>query len=101
MTRIPVCISLLLIPLFCFSAVSGRAAEVVSFSLINADSNVPIPNFDPLTDGASLDLSTLPINRLSIRANVDGAVLMFNDSGQYQPTNCPDGPVCVTQGAGF
>jgi len=30
----------------------------------------------------------------------DVAVLMCNDSGQYQPTNCPDGLVCVTQTAG-
>jgi len=28
------------------------------------------------------------------------AVLLCNDSGQYQPTSCPDGLVCVTQTAG-
>lgn len=27
-------------------------------------------------------------------------VLMCNDSGQYQPTSCPEGLVCVTQTAG-
>jgi len=30
----------------------------------------------------------------------DVAVLMCNDSGQYQPASCPDGLVCVTQTAG-
>jgi hypothetical protein len=30
----------------------------------------------------------------------DTAVLMCNDSGQYQPASCPEGLVCVTQTAG-
>ncbi len=43
--------------------------RVASFTLIDADSDVPIPAFDPLPDGAVLDLAALPTRNLSIRAN--------------------------------
>lgn len=42
-------------------------------TLINADTNMPISEFDPLEDGTTIDLSTLPTNNLSIRANPDPA----------------------------
>jgi hypothetical protein len=52
----------------------GALSQVVSFTLINADSDQPIPGFDPLPSGATLNLATLPTRNLNIRANVSGAV---------------------------
>ena len=56
----------------------GRARReavqaVESFTLINADTDQPIAGFDPLPDGATLDLSELPTRKLNIRANTDPA----------------------------
>ncbi|CAM4047076.1 hypothetical protein [Deinococcus marmoris] len=49
------------------------ALAVASFTLINADTNQPVPGFDPLRPGARLRLSALP-PRLNMRANVGGGV---------------------------
>lgn len=46
-----------------------QALAVISFTLINADTDEPIPEFDPLTDGAVIDLATLPTRNINIRAN--------------------------------
>lgn len=45
--------------------------RVLSFTLVDADTNAPIPGYDVLPDGAVLDLATLPTRRLNIRANCD------------------------------
>ena len=42
---------------------------VISFTLINADTDEPIEEFDPLIDGALIDLATLPTRNINIRAN--------------------------------
>ena len=42
---------------------------VLSFTLINADTDEPIPGFDPVPDGAVIRLSRLPTRRLNLRAN--------------------------------
>jgi hypothetical protein len=42
---------------------------VQSFTLINADTDQPIAAFDPLTDGATVNLYTLSTSNLNIRAN--------------------------------
>lgn len=57
-------------------ASSANAQQaVVSFTLINADSNAPIPGYDPLTDGSTLDFTTLPTRNLNIRANTNPSVV--------------------------
>jgi ferric-dicitrate binding protein FerR (iron transport regulator) len=43
---------------------------VVSFTLINAETDQPVAGFDPLREGAVLNLSKLPTRNLNIRANV-------------------------------
>ncbi|MFW6107097.1 MAG: DUF5060 domain-containing protein [bacterium] len=43
--------------------------SVVSFTLIDADANRPIPPYDPLRDGAVVDLGKLPTRNLNVRAN--------------------------------
>jgi len=42
---------------------------VVSFTLIDADTDRPVRQFDPLSDGAVVDLARLRAKRISIRAN--------------------------------
>lgn len=48
---------------------------VTHFTLINADTDQPIPGFDPLPPGATLNLARLPSRRLNIRANTNPAVV--------------------------
>ncbi len=42
---------------------------VQNFTLINADTDQPITAFDPMIDGATLNLQTLPTRNLNVRAN--------------------------------
>ncbi|MFC3831690.1 MULTISPECIES: hypothetical protein [Deinococcus] len=46
---------------------------VTSFTLINADTNQPVPGYDPIQPGARLQLSALP-KRLNFRVNTAGNV---------------------------
>ncbi|MEK9201132.1 MAG: PA14 domain-containing protein, partial [Patescibacteria group bacterium] len=43
--------------------------SITSFTLINANTEQPIASFDPIPEGATLNLSTLPTTNLNIRAN--------------------------------
>lgn len=49
--------------------------SVVSFSLINADTDQVIAAFDPLVPGVVLNLATLPTRNLNIRANTNPATV--------------------------
>ncbi len=65
---------------------------VSSLTLINADTNKPIPGYDPVRSGATLDLATLSTRNLSIRANTDpstvGSVRFGLDGkGSYSTDN--------------
>jgi hypothetical protein len=42
---------------------------VVSFTLIDCDTDQPIANFDPIPEGTTITLSALPTQNLNIRAN--------------------------------
>jgi len=59
-------------------------ADVTSFTLMNADSNQPIPAHDPIADGAQIDPGQLPTQNITIRANVDSqpGSVTFDLSGQ-------------------
>ena len=48
---------------------AGGAPAVVSLTLIDADTDQPVPGFDPLQDGALINLGTLPSRNLNVRAN--------------------------------
>ncbi len=50
---------------------SSQAMAVTSFTLIDADSNQPIPGYEILADGAVIDPTSLPTSHLNIRANTD------------------------------
>lgn len=46
---------------------------VLSFTLIDADAGRPVAGFDPIREGAVINLSRLPTRRLNIRANTSPA----------------------------
>jgi glucose/arabinose dehydrogenase len=58
-----------------YRVVSASAQAVTSLTLINADTDLPIAGYDPLPDGATLNLATLPTRNLSIRANTNPATV--------------------------
>ncbi len=71
--------------LFFISASAIHAQQAVTgLQLINSDTNLPIAGFNPMADGAVLDLATLPTTNLNINAltNPDsvGSVLFGYDS---------------------
>ncbi len=51
------------------AAWSSAQQSVTSFTLMNADTDLPIAGHDPFVSGASIDLATLPTRNLNIRAN--------------------------------
>jgi hypothetical protein len=52
---------------------TAATPRVASFTLFDADTDRPIPGYDPLLDGATLNLATLPSRRLNVRANTEPA----------------------------
>ena len=57
-----------------FTAASA-VQQVVSYSLMSADTNLPIAGYDPLPSGAVLNLAALPTRRLNVRANTSPAAV--------------------------
>ncbi|MDH3262334.1 MAG: hypothetical protein OEM84_15425, partial [Acidimicrobiia bacterium] len=59
------------------------ASGVVGFTLINADTDGPVGGFDPLLEGAVVNLASLPTLNLNVRANTVpadvGSVQFFLD----------------------
>ena len=55
--------------------VNPASQAVESFTLINADTDQPIATFNPLDNGATLNLATLPTRNLNIRANTSPATV--------------------------
>jgi hypothetical protein len=44
--------------------------KITSLTLINAESGEPVAGFDPMPDGAVINMAKLPTRKLNIRANV-------------------------------
>jgi hypothetical protein len=76
---------------------------VVSFTLINADTDRPIEGYDPLVNGTVINLSELPTRNLNIRANVAGtlqSVRFVLNRGKPKVENVP--PYAMAgDGSGF
>ncbi|PZR77174.1 MAG: hypothetical protein DLM52_05080 [Chthoniobacterales bacterium] len=49
--------------------------SVVSLTLINADSDQPIPGYDPINNGAVINSASLPTQHLNVRANTSPATV--------------------------
>lgn len=72
---------------------------VTSFTLINADTDQPISGFDPLLDGAVLNLATLQTANLNIRANTNPATVgsvRFGLDGNASYSTENDAPYALT-----
>ncbi len=52
---------------------SGQS--VASYTLINADTDLPIAAYDPIPSNATIDLNTLPTRNLNVRANTSPATV--------------------------
>lgn len=52
---------------------STSAPGISGFTLINADTDLPMAGFDPLNSGATINLGALPTRNLNVRANATGA----------------------------
>lgn len=70
----------------------GSGEAVDTFTLINADTDLPLAGFDPLLDGAVLNLGTLPTRNLSIRANtvpstVGSVRFAYDGNSNYRTEN--------------
>ena len=67
--------------------------KVTSLTLIDAVTGEPVAGFDPIPDGATLNLSTLPTRRLNIRANTSpsrvGSVRFTLDGRSILENNAP------------
>lgn len=57
------------------SSAAVTTQSVVSFTLINADTDQPISGFDPMPPGAILDVTRLPTSKLNVRANTSPATV--------------------------
>lgn len=65
---------------------------VISFTLINADTDQPVAGYDPLPEGARLNLAELGIRNMNIRVNTDpgmvGSVrLAYDGDENYKVEN--------------
>ena len=49
--------------------------SVTSLTLINSDTDLPMAGYDPLVDGTTIDLATLPTRNMNIRANTSPATV--------------------------
>jgi hypothetical protein len=48
---------------------------VISFTLINADTDQPVPGYEVLNNGAVINSASLPTTHLNIRANTNPATV--------------------------
>lgn len=55
--------------------VTGGGQTVTGFTLINADTDQPVPGYNPMANGTTLNLSSLPTRRLNLRANTSPATV--------------------------
>ncbi len=72
--------------------VEEPAHKVVSFTLINADTDKPIAAYDPIPEGSTINLQALPTLNLNIRANTDpykvGSVMFsYDDQLNFKTEN--------------
>ena len=65
--------------------------QVTSFTLINADTDQPVPGYDPIPNNATINLTTLGVPRINVRANVSGPVVSvrfgLNSNTNYRTEN--------------
>ncbi|WP_019008848.1 hypothetical protein [Deinococcus aquatilis] len=77
---------------------------VVSLTLINADTERPVPGYDPIAPNATLDLSKLP-PRLNVRANTAGKVgsvrFGLDNQGNFRTESSGPYALCSDSGGNY
>ncbi|MFB9994438.1 hypothetical protein ACFFLM_21005 [Deinococcus oregonensis] len=77
---------------------------LVSLTLINADTDRPVPGFDPIAPNATLDLSKLP-PRLNVRANTAGKLgsvrFGLDQQGNFRTEATAPYALCGNTGGNF
>lgn len=73
------------------STPASSVTQVVSVTLINADSDLPVAGYDPIPNGAVIARSSLPTTHLNLRVNTQpvavGSVRMKLDSASVKVEN--------------
>jgi Domain of unknown function (DUF5060)/K319L-like, PKD domain/Dockerin type I domain/Putative collagen-binding domain of a collagenase len=59
----------------CTVANAGEGPQVLSLSLIDADSDTAVAQFDPIANGAVINLAVLPSRNVNIRANTSPGIV--------------------------
>ena len=54
---------------------SDEPQKIESFTLINSDTKQPIVGFNPIAEGAEINLSNLPTKNINIRANLNPTIV--------------------------
>ncbi|TDE87137.1 hypothetical protein E0686_03555 [Deinococcus sp. S9] len=84
--------------------VNPSGPAVTSLTLINADTNRPVPGYDPIPPAATLDLSKLPA-RLNLRANTAGPVgsirFGLDSKSSYRVENVAPYALCGNNGGAY
>lgn len=84
--------------------VNPAGPAVVSLTLIDADTNRPVPGYDPIPPAATLDLSRLP-RHLNLRANTAGRVgsvrFGLDRQSSFRVENSAPYALCADQGGDY
>ncbi len=85
--------------------VNPAGPSVTGLTLMDAGTNRPVPGYDPIPQGATLDLASLPA-KLNVRANTAGSVgsvrFAFDNNASYKTENGAPYALCSdTRGAYF
>ena len=67
-------------------SITVQATGVVSFTLFNADTDLPIPGYDPIPANAVIDPAALGTKNLNIRANTNPATVGSVAVAAWMPT---------------
>jgi hypothetical protein len=81
----------------------AAAIRVTKFRLMNADTDQPVPAYDPLLNNSRIDVSTLPTTNLNVEAFTDGAVgsLQWKFDGTLRNENVAPWALCGNSGRDF
>ena len=77
----------------------SSAISVNSLTLVDTDTGQPIPQFNPIVSGSTINLATLPSHNLTIQANtspatVGSVVFDLVNSGYLNTVNAPPYDLC-------
>jgi hypothetical protein len=57
------------------SSTPSNVGAIVGFTLMNAETNLPISGYNPIANGAVINMAALPTQKVNIRANTNSAIV--------------------------